>query len=169
MGDDVLIPIITGIFVLLIVVLMIIVMIWLDRRRKKEALYGPVIQFRDAWDRDSDGDGIPDHVEEMLRSMEKRMASKGKPYQGFHRSSHYSFRFRSSDGSSWGKVVRDVNGKRTEKEWGEPPKEKGKRYPYEADEEKIIDVDWSEIFDDFVNGNISKAEFKRKAEELKGK
>jgi len=169
MGDDVIIAILLGIILVFIVVFMIIIFLWRSRKRDEEVFMSQVDRFHDAWDRDDDGDGIPDHVEELLQRIEKRRGGGGGPVHGFHKSTQYSLQFKNSDGRSWGKVVRDVDGKKTFKESGEPPRKKEKRFPYEAGEEGIIDAEWNEIFDDFVDGRISKAEFKERAEDLKEK
>ena len=152
MIDQISLIIMISAMALIISILLIIVSIlWKKVRMKRNVLErDPSQVMMDVYKDDKDGNGIPDHIDAIIKRMKSDRGSS--PSEVLSHSSFYTLK-QTRDGRTWGMSEKIVDGKRTIDQWGNPPDQGDELF--------------FRLYDDYVNGNISAEDFRKKMETLK--
>ncbi len=146
-----LIIMISAMALIIALLLIIIFILWKKVRTKRKVVERDPFQvISEIYEDDKDGNGIPDHIDAIIRRMDNHIRSP--PGNDVNHSSYYSMKH-TRDGRTWGMTEKIVNGKRTFDRWGTPP-DQGERL-------------FHQLYDDYVNGNISAEDFRKEMDTLK--
>ncbi len=135
---------------LIIAILLIIIFVLWKRMKKDRVCDDPFVIMGEIYSEDKDGNGIPDHIDAMI----KRMKGDGRSHPGevLSHSSSYTVK-QTRNGRTWGMSERNENGKITQRKWGDPPDQGDELF--------------SRLYDEYVNGKISAEDFRKEMETLK--